>query len=307
MGAFRDPCSMRATMLVQEVLLALVTEANQFDESLVAAFGYDETTFNFVRTANLQTLFALAQNYVKSSAITFTVNERQLKSILKSSGSPCRDTTALDAIYSHRQVVRQLVLYLADSLLDQDPEHGGINLSAECRRLLARADTRKLNVVADTMVSTRCVKLVFDQRRLRERTYSQMLHEKREGIKDILVTKAAPYDLMKYLFSEENQATVNNRRYRLGVPPLRGRSKSTTPDDYIEFISLWHEKPDLSDLELFLLAHRQLGYNFDVLWGRFLFGVEKGDIVGRGEDVLKLIEKKERQRERPKNLACQIN
>lgn len=299
----RTPYLVRAPLLVREILLALLSEADNGQHPLVGVFGYDERTFDFVRQGTSASLLKLATNYVKANAVTFKVNERLLKNLLKSMGSTqvpvCREKTEMDRIYGHRQVVRELVMFMADSLADTftcTNMDGIISFEPEVRRMLSRADARKLEWLANQMVERRCVQFSFNKDKVRERTYSHMRYERREGIKDILVSKKATYAMMSFLFSEENEDSVKARRFRLGVTPLKGRPKTAPPSDYADFICLWTANQKLTELERFLMAHRKFGYGFDVLWTLY----QRAD--GGGEFDKRILDAVNRQ----PNLACQI-
>lgn len=298
----RTPYKVRAPLLVREMLLALLSEADDSNHCLVGAFGYDDKTFEFVRQGTSSSLLKLATNYVKANAVTFEVNERLLKKLLKDLETEqvqiCRETSVLDCIYSHRQVVRELVLFMADSLTDSFSYlnvDGFINFDADIRRLLSRADARKLEWLANQMVERRCVTFSFNKEKIRERTYSHMRYERREGVKDVLVSKKATYAMMSFLFSDENEDSVKARRFRLGVTPLKGRPKTAPPNDYADFICLWTANQNISELERFLMAHRKFGYGFDVLWSLYQRADDGGefeqrilDAVDRGGKVVKL-------------------
>lgn len=299
----RTPYLVRAPLLVREILLALLSEADNGQHPLVGVFGYDERTFDFVRQGTSASLLKLATNYVKANAVAFKVNERLLKNLLKSMGSTqipaCRETTEMDRIYGHRHVVRELVMFMADSLADTftcSKMDGIITFEPEVRRLLSRADAKKLEWLANQMVERRCVHLSFNKDKVRERTYSHMRYERREGVKDVLISKQATNEFMSFLFSEENEDSVRARRFRLGVPALKGRPRSVTPIAYADFICLWTANQNLSDLERFLLAHRKSGYNFDVLFGLYKKATEEGEFYQRILDAVA----------NGSNLACQI-
>lgn len=298
----RTPYLVRAPLLVREILLALISEVDNSQHPLVEVFGYDEKTFDFVKQGNSVSLLKLATNYVKANAINFEVNELLLQTLLKNMGaeqlSGCRETTEIDCIYGHRQVVRELVMYMADSLADTFTYAnitGGVTFSPEIRRMLSRASARNLEWLANQMVDRRCVKFSFNQDKMRERTYSHMRYERREGIKDILVSKKATYAMMSFLFSEENEDSVKSRRFRLGVEPLRGRPKTAPSCDYVDFICLWIDNQKISELERFFMAHRKFGYGFDVLWSLYQRAENSGefdqrilDVINKGSNVIKL-------------------
>jgi len=298
----RTPYLVRAPLLVREMLLALLSETDNSQHPLVGVFGYDKKTFDFVRQGTSSSLLKLANNYVKANAVTIEVNERLLKTLLKNIGSEqipiCRETNEMDCIYGHRQVVRELVMFMADSLADTFTcanMDGIIKFDPEVRRMLSRADARKLEWLANQMVERRCVKFAFNKDKVRERTYSHMRYERREGVKDILVSKKATYAMMSFLFSEENEDSVKARRFRLGVTPLKGRPKTAPPNDYADFICLWTANQKLSELERFLMAHRKFGYGFDVLWSLYQRAEDSGefdqrilDAVNREANVAKL-------------------
>lgn len=299
----RTPYLVRAPLLVREILLALLSEADNGQQPLVGVFGYDERTFDFVRQGTSASLLKLATNYVKANAVTFKVNERLLKNLLKSMGSAqvpvCYETTEMDCIYGHRQVVRELVMFMADSLADTFTcanMDGFISFEPEVRRMLSRADARKLEWLANQMVERRCVQFGFNKDKVRERTYSHMRYERREGIKDILVAKKATYAMMSFLFSEENEDSVKARRFRLGVTPLKGRPKTAPLSDYADFICLWTANQKMTELERFLMAHRKFGYGFDVLWTLYQRADDGGEF---DQSILDAVN-------REPNLACQI-
>lgn len=299
----RTPYLVRAPLLVREILLALISEADNSQHPLVGVFGYDNKTFEFVRQGTSASLLKLATNYVKASAVTFKVNELLLKNLLKSIGAeelpPCRETTVMDRIYGHRQVVRELVMLMADSLADNftcSSMEEFVAFEPEVRRMLSRADARKLEWLANQMVERRCVQFSFNKDKVRERTYSHMRYERREGIKDILVAKKATYAMMLFLFSEENEDSVKGRRFRLGVTPLKGRPKTAPPSDYADFICMWTANQHLSELERFLMAHRKFGYGFDVLWTLYQRAADGGEFDQRILDAVN----------KGSNLACQI-
>jgi hypothetical protein len=288
----RTPYLVRAPLLVREILLAFISEVDNSQHPLVGVFGYDERTFDFVRQGTSSSLLKLATNYVKANAITFEVNERLLKTLLKTIGSEqaqaCRETTEIDCIYGHRQVVRELVMFMADSLADTYScanLDGIIKFDPEVRRMLSRANARKLEWLANQMVEHRCVKFGFNKDKMRERTYTHMRFERREGVKDILVSKKATYAMMSFLFSEENEDSVKARRFRLGVTPLKGRPKTAPPNDYADFICLWIANQQMSELERFLMSHRKFGYGFDVLWSLYQRAKDSGEFDQRILDV----------------------
>lgn len=299
----RTPYLVRAPLLLREILLAFVSETDSCQHPLVDVFGFDQITYDFVKQSTAATLLKLSASFVKANAITFNVNERMLKSLLRSYQSDSseilsvKDISALDPIYSHRQVVRELVMFMADSLSDIGAGMSNIiEFDHETRRLLNRADVKQLEWLSNQMVERRCVQFTMSQDKIRDRTYSYMRHERREGIKDILVSKKAPYGLMYFLFSEETEESVKWRRYRLGVTPLKGRPKTAPAKEFIDFVCLWTSNQNQTELERFLMAHRQLGYGFDILWALY----QRAEIDGEfNESILKATRKN-------KNLACQI-
>lgn len=299
----RTPYLVRAPLLVREILLAFLSEADNSQHPLVSVFGYDERAFDFVRQGTSVSLLKLATHYVKAKAVTFTVNEHLLKHLLQSMGSTqisvCRETTEMDPIYCHRQVVRELVMFMADFLADTftytDTDRNLV-FTPEIARQLARTNALNLGWLANQMVEHRCVQFNFNKNKIRERTYSHMCYERREGVKDILVSKKATYAMMYFLFSEENEESVKARRLRLGVTPLKGRPKTAPLNDYVDFICIWTANQKCSDLERFLMAHRKFGYGFDVLWTLYQRAQDNGEFDQRILDALN---------KRP-NLACQI-
>jgi len=299
----RAPFLVRAPLLVREIILALLSEAEDHTNPLVGVFGYDQQTYDFIQHATAPSLLRLAHNYVKSNAVTFTVNERLLKTILRDIDNPstknismCRQAIVGDVIFNHRQVIRELVMFLVDSLAEQCVvSQGVVNLSAEVRQVLSSADARKIEWLAAQMIERRCVNFGFDKAKIRERTLSHMRHEYREGIKDLLVIKSAPLIMMRQLFTEENEDTVRARRFRLGAK-INGRARSVHAEHYLEFIELWIDNQQLSMLERFLMAHRHFGYGFNVLWGLYTKAEREGEFT---KTVLSAAARRQ-------NLACQI-
>lgn len=296
----RTPYLVRAPLLVREILLALISETDNGQHPLVGVFGFDLKTYNFVKQATSASLLKLASSYIKANAVTFSVNERQLKQLLKTldtSDNVYSVNTNLDNIYSHRQVVRELVMFMADSLSDSSGGMGNIiSFAPEIRRLLSRADARKLESLSTRMVESRCVKFHFDKTKIRERTYSHMRFERREGIKDMLVSKKATYAMMSFLFSEENEDSVKSRRFRLGVTPLKGRPRTAPSAEYADFICIWTANQNITELDRFLMAHRKFGYGFDVLWTLYQRASDDGEF---DKSVLDAVMKNQ-------NLACQM-
>jgi len=135
-----------------------------------------------------------------------------------------------------------------------------------------------IEMLCRAMSKVQCVKFYFDRNLVKDRTKAQMRHERREGIKDILVAKKATYSMMSFLFTEENEDSVKWRRTRLGVEPLKGRPKTAPLDDYVEFICMWTANADSTELERFLMAHRKLGYSFDVIWTLYQKAESEGDL-----------------------------
>ena len=301
----RTPYLVRAPLLVREILLALLSEADNSRHPLVGVFGYDKRTFEFIKQTTSSSLLKLASSYVKANAVTFTVNERQLKSLLKTMNSSeqfvnCREITDMDRIYGHRQVVRELVMFMADSLSDNFYNADDlISFNPETRRMLSYADARKLEWLASQMVENRCVKFNFNKDKIRDRTYSHMRYERREVIKDMLLHKQATNEFMAYLFSEENPDSAKARRYRLGLPHLQGRPKSVSPEMYADFICLWTANQDMTELDRFLMIHRKMGYGFDVIFGIFKKALSEGEFE---QHILDAVSKCKKI-----NLACQIN
>lgn len=289
----RAPYLVRAPLLVRSILLALISEADKSQHPLVGVFGYDNKTFEFVRQCTSASLLKLATNYVKASAVTFKVNERLLRNLLKSIGTaempPCREPTVMDRIYAHRPVVREFVMLMADSLADNvtcSSMEECVVFEPDVRRMLSRADARQLEWLANQMVERRCVEFIFNKDKVRERTYSYMRYERREGFKDTLVAEKATYAMMSFLFSEENEASVKARRFRLGVTPLKGRPKTAPPSDYADFICMWTANQHLSELQRFLMAHRKFGYGFDVLWTLYQRAADSGEFEQRILDAV---------------------
>jgi hypothetical protein len=301
----RAPHLIRATFLVRETILALLASAESSKHELASAFGYDEKTFDFVSQGNSLALFKLATNYLKAGAISFEIDNALLKKLLLSIHSNetfHHESSKNEAIYSHRQVIRELVMYLSDSLHDLSTFKNNDNFSdfdPDILRMIARLDAKKLDLLANKMVKRRCIKFVFNKNKIRERTYSYMRYEHREGIKDMLVSKKATNAMMSFLFSEENEDSVKNRRFRLGVDGSIGRPKSTSMNVYVEFIIIWTTNQNLSALERFLMTHRQLGLGFDVLWNMYYRAKQSGEF---DQHILDAVARSSNS----SNLACQI-
>lgn len=300
--AARTPFLVRAPLLVREILLAFVSEVNDSQHPLINVFGFDDKTYQFVKQSTAASMLKLAGNLVKANAIKFSFNEKVLKHLL--SALPIEfdvletQVEPMDSIFSHRQVIRELVMFMADSLSDGGAAMSSVvKFDAEIRRLLARADVKQLEWLGHQMVKRRCVQIKFNKHKVKDRTYSQMRHERREGIKDVLVTKKATYAMMAFLFSEESEESVKWRRYRLGVTPLKGRPKTAPAEEYAEFICLWTSNQDKTELDRFLLVHRKLGYSFDVLWTLYQRAKSEGEFDAR---IMKVLQNSS------KNLACQI-
>lgn len=299
----RAPFLLRADLLVREILLALTSEAKDVTHPLVSVFGFDRKTFTFLKEATASSLLKLSSSLVKANAINFTVNEQLLCELLGAVDSdvdnidvPCPDVLGFNRIYSHKQVVRELVLFMADSLSNTSGSIASlIDLSPFVRRKLSMLSANKLQWLAMNMVKSKCIQFQFDKTKVKDRSYSHMRYEHREGIKDLLISKKATYGLMSFLFTEENDESVRARRYRLGVAPLRGRPKTAPLNDYTDFIVLWTSNQGETKLERFLMAHRKFGFGFDVLWALYQKAKDEGDF---SDSVLGGIK-------RSRNLACQ--
>ncbi|MFB2639906.1 hypothetical protein ACE02P_17935 [Shewanella bicestrii] len=276
-----NPYQQRVPLLVREILFAFLAEANSASHPLVEHFGFDEKTFRFLRNCTPHSILRLASSYVRAGAIKFTVNEPLLKFLLRESinkeSMSLVISSPLDSIYSHHSVVKELVMLMGDSLVFTSQQSGDfIDFGADIRRKMLSLDADSTIRLANSMVKNRCVQFSFNTQKIRDRTLSHMLFEKREAIKDLMVIKRATVGMMSRLFSEENEETHAARRFRLGFTAT-GRPRTCSEATYVDFILYWTSNPDLPELERFLEAHRKLGCSFDQLWTMYKRADSKGE------------------------------
>ncbi len=265
---------MRASLLVREILLAFVAEVHNMLHPAIKIFGFDAKTYRFIKRAKAASMLKLAGSLVKASAITFTLNEKAFHRLFKHYKANDKDAppamhqlNPCDRVFAHQQVIRALVMLMADSVsLGNAHSSSIINFGAKTRQLLAKADTEQLEALALKMLDNRYIQFNLTPNKIKELTYLQMSYERREAIKNFLVIKKATYAMMSYLFSEENEDSVKRRRFQLGAPALKGRPKTAPLDDYVEYICLWTSNQSLTELDRFLLIHKALGYTFEILW-----------------------------------------
>ncbi|HDS1208394.1 TPA: hypothetical protein QDZ84_003433 [Shewanella algae] len=292
----------RAALLVREVLMAFVAEAKSFDHPIVDAFGIGEVEFNFIKHATTAQLLRLAEMYVRSdsiqiclspSAFSLGVSNPQDHNI--NEGFSSASSSLTERLFCHRQIARELVLLLADgvSILGEMSDGLPRYISPSVKRELSGISLGELEEFACRIIEEKRLQIRFNKNVLIDRTKAVIRHERREALKDLFVSKKATCDMISFLFSEENENTLKARRARLGVEPVRGRPKSARMEIYTDFILLWTENQQCTDLERFLLAHRKLNCSFDVLWTLYQRALEAGEF---SEDILSAVRK---------NLACQ--
>ena len=263
---------MRAPVLVREILLAFTSVVDDAEHSLVSRFGFDLRTFQFVKGALPSSLLMLSNSLVRARAITIRFDALVISELISAVESDTFNYTSPpdnQDIFCHKQVIRELLMFLADYVSDGNVDNEFVEVDPVLSKFLMKADTKMIENLCIGMMWKPSVVFYFDKRFLRERTYAQMRHGRREGIKDFLVSKRATYAFMSFLFSEENEESIKKRRKRLDVTPLKGRPRTAPPDDYIEFIFIWESNPNLTDLDRFLESNKKLGYGFDVLWSLY--------------------------------------
>ena len=284
LSVIRTSFSVRTPLLVREILLAFISEADSFEHPLVAIFGLDEKTFGFIRQASPSALLKLSGNLVRANAVGIAFDTCRLAKVISNINNSVENTIKNkshncieDKIFCNLHVVRKLVMFLSDSIYEVGSNFEGVfEVDSQLKRFLLSANTQQIELLCLSMIKNRCVNFSFDKRKIKDRTYSQMSFEHREGVKDLLVSKKATYALMKYLFCDENEDSVRNRKTRLGLPPLKGRPKTVPMNEFIEFVCIWTSNQKETDLERFLIAHRRLGFGFDVLWTLYQKGNEEG-------------------------------
>lgn len=272
----------RAPLLLRELLLAMVSENKLGKDSLSKSFGLSKKQIEFINDSTMPTLLSLANNYVKANAITFDIDFKKVANLLSFFlKNEFNDSSLIDfslesisdqdnPLYLHQQVfrvIRELALFVADSLIigDNLPQEF-INNSGNVSRSLTRLSASCIDQFISKMVTTGCIKIIFNKKLIADRTSIQMRFEHREAIKDLLISKYAPSHLVIFLFSEEDPKSIRLRRFQLGVGQLQGRPRTTTVEGAILFIDLWNQSHGITDLNKFLLAHRELAFDFDILW-----------------------------------------
>jgi len=281
----RAPVLVRAPMLVREVLFAFVGEVEDYKHPLVKQFGFDLQTFQFVKEAMPTSLLMLSKSLVRAGAVRIQFDSLVMAKLISSVESKItlddedRAAMSYEKVFCHQQVMREILIFLADTINEAGNAVSElISVDPELHKFLMKADTQMIEMLCRAMSKVQCVKFYFDRNLVKDRTKAQMRHERREGIKDILVAKKATYSMMSFLFTEENEDSVKWRRTRLGVEPLKGRPKTAPLDDYVEFICMWTANADSTELERFLMAHRKLGYSFDVIWTLYQKAESEGDL-----------------------------
>ncbi len=274
--------SVRMPLLVREILLAMIQEVDDYARELYDVTGLNQRDFEYLSAASSASLLVLATSLAKSGAIDVELDHDAVARLMcKDQGQPfsTRQHCELAFIFNHQHVVRPLIMLLADALHQ-------IGFSAthlkpfpdDIKRYIARATGQQLTELAQNVVEEKCLRFTFNRKILTQRVFSHLRFERTEAIKDLLVSKKATYGLMLYLFSEENEDTVKARRNKLGVEPLRGRPRTTSLDQYVNFICFWEDYADeKSKLERFLSAHRQFGFGFDVLWALYQKARNEGE------------------------------
>ncbi|NQY36356.1 MAG: hypothetical protein HRT37_15545 [Alteromonadaceae bacterium] len=276
--------SVRTPLLIREVLLAFISEADDFSHPLVVFFGFDEKTFNFIKQAPPSALLKLSSNLVRANAISIVFDSCQVAKIISNINNAAQlNITSSkkdhyeDKIFCNLHVIRILVMFLSDSIYEVGSAFEGVFEVDHClKSFLISANTAQIEQLCLSMINERSVRFSFDKRKIKERTYAQISYERREGVKDLLVTNKATYALMKHLFSDENEDSVRYRKNRLGLAPLKGRPRTVPMDEFVEFICIWTSNQSDTELARFLMAHRAQGYSFDVLWTLYQKAHEEG-------------------------------
>lgn len=295
--------SNRACLVIRDIIIGVVSEYDEYNDSLFSALGLDECGFNFIKNSGSEILYKLSERLCHAEAVKINVNNQSLCKLIRQveNHNDCTNisfdvkliTTA--SVYQSLKITKNILSLIADSpckfLADL------INIDKDLHKSIHNLSAIQLDVLSLLVAGNKCLQLSFDAETISSRLISVMEYKRKEGIKDLLLSKKATTHMMSYLFPEENKLKVQTRRDGLGAKICVGRPVTLSSEEMDTLIRLWIENYKLSELDKFLLIHRTMRIDFDRIWNGFNLAKEEGHF---DPELIKTYQNR-------KSLACQID
>jgi hypothetical protein len=261
----------QAPYLVRELLLISISENNIFTQK----------TLRFLRRAPPNSLLKFSKDIIRSKAISISFISNHLKEVVFSSKKGFKIKKSLPNEkngFQNIHMVRQLVMILSDAIYNRSSHLDNIfSVNTIVKKFLLSANSEQIECFCFNVIEFNCVNISFSPKKIESITFYQISIESREKIKDYLVTNRATCAFMKSLFGDENEHSVRHRKNRIGLKPLIGRPRSAEMTDIIEFIHFWANHQEKTDLDRFILIHKNLNLPFDTLWSIYQKSESEGD------------------------------